>query len=81
MAAIGYSGADIREEKIDIYFENEKIIEKGTAKNFDYKKIKKIMNNDKLNITIDLNNGRYSSTAYGCDLTYDYVKINAEYHT
>ncbi len=81
MCAIGYSGAEIEESKIDISFGDEKIAENGTEKNFDNKKIKGLMSKDELKITINLNNGNHSATAYGCDLTYDYVKINADYHT
>lgn len=77
MCAIGYSHADIEENKIDIFFEDEKIVENGTEKDFDNGKIKDLMNKDKIKITINLNNGDHSATAYGCDLTYDYVKINA----
>src|SRR3989338_966795 len=81
MCAAGYSGASIKPEKMDIYFGEEKIVEKGAAKNFDYKRIKDIMSKEELRITIDLNDGRHNAAAYGCDLTCDYVKINAKYRT
>ena len=48
---------------------------------FNLDKIKGIMKKDVLTITIDMNNGKENATAYGCDMTYDYVKINALYTT
>jgi len=48
---------------------------------FDNEKVIKILKNEKVEILIELNDGEFSSTAWGCDLSYDYVKINAEYHT
>ena len=48
---------------------------------FDNEKAVKILKNEKVEILIELNDGEFFSTAWGCDLSYDYVKINAEYHT
>lgn len=81
MCAIGNSGAKFNENCIDIYFNNEKIVENGKGANYDAKKIKRTMDKDNLKITLDLKNGKGNATAYGCDMSYDYVKINAEYTT
>ena len=81
MCAIGNSGADFKEDRINVYFSNEIIISKGIAADFDAEKARKIMNNDMLKITIDANNGKAHAVAHGCDMTYDYVKINALYTT
>lgn len=89
IAAIGYSGAEIDEKKVDVSFqsgnENVEIIKKGTIlANEDSREIRiaeKLMKNDEIEILIDLNLGGYSATAFGCDLTCEYVRINSEYST
>ena len=81
MCAIGNSGAKFNESFIDIYFDDKKIVENGKGANYDAKKVKEIMNKDALKITIDLKDGKVNATAYGCDMSYDYIKINAEYTT
>ncbi len=81
MSAMGNSGAKFNENDIDIYFDDKKIVENGKGANYDAEKIKKIMDKDALKITIDLKDGKGSATAYGCDMSYDYIKINAEYTT
>ena len=48
---------------------------------FEEKKAAETLKNEKVEIIIELNDGEYDATAWGCDLSYDYVKINAEYHT
>ena len=89
VAAVGYSGAEMDEKLVDITFKSDheivKIVEKGSILAFDgtdeLKTAEKIMQNDEIEITVDLNLGEHSATAYGCDLSYDYVKINSEYST
>lgn len=89
IAAVGYSGAQIDEKKVNITFqsENEKvgIVKKGSIlaslKSRELEMAEKIMKNDEVRIIIDLNLGEHSATAYGCDLSCSYVKINSEYST
>ena len=81
MCAAGNSGAKFDQEKIDIYFDNEAIVKNGTGVDFNYEQIKKIMGKEKLDITLDLKNGNKNATAYGCDMTEEYIKINALYTT
>lgn len=81
MCAAGNSGAKFNEEKIDIYFDDKAIVKNGTGVDFDYEQIKKIMNKEKLDITLDLKDGNKNATAYGCDMTEEYIKINALYTT
>jgi glutamate N-acetyltransferase/amino-acid N-acetyltransferase len=80
VCALARSRAEFDNEKIDIYFEKEKIVESGSKINFNDEKIKKIFDKDEIKIIIDLNLGKEKATAWGCDMSYDYVKINAEYH-
>lgn len=89
VAAVGYSGAEIDENIIDVTFESDnnsvEIVRKGSIiaseGTEELEAAEKIMKNDEIKIIVDLNLGKYSATAYGCDLTYDYVKINSEYST
>lgn len=81
MCAIGNSNAKFRESMVDIYFGKEKIVSNGTASGFNFSKVKKLMASRELKITMDFKQGKESATAYGCDMTYDYVKINARYST
>lgn len=81
LCAMGNSGINFDKSKVDVYFGNKIIVKKGTTTNFNYNKIKKIMGNKELKVTIDIKQGKEEATAYGCDLTEDYIKINAHYHT
>ena len=85
LCAIGYSGADVDVEKVNLAFSSEKgkidVCKNGSGVDFSEEKAKEILLEDKINIVVDLNDGNYSSTAWGCDLTYDYVKINGDYRT
>ncbi|MCZ3367455.1 MULTISPECIES: bifunctional ornithine acetyltransferase/N-acetylglutamate synthase [Methanobacterium] len=89
VAAVGYSGAEMDENLVDITFKSDnetvKIVEKGSILAFDgtdeLKTAEKIMQNDEIEIIVDLNLGKHSAAAYGCDLSCDYVKINSEYST
>ena len=85
LCAIGYSGADVDVSKIDVYFVSNKgeilVCQNGAGVDFSEEKAKEILLEKEIVIDIKLNSGEYSSTAWGCDLTYDYVRINGDYRT
>lgn len=85
LCAIGYSGADVDVQKIDVAFQSAAgtitVCEDGAGVDFSEKKAKKILLKDEIQILVDLKDGVTDATAYGCDLTYDYVKINGDYRT
>ena len=85
LCAIGYSGADVDVEKIDVDFESKagkiNVCTDGRAVDFSEEKAKEILLEDEINILVDLKSGTSEATAWGCDLTYDYVKINGDYRT
>src|SRR3989338_302957 len=81
MSAMGNSNAAFNENKVDVYFDDKKVVENGKSANYDVEKIKKIMDKENLKITIDLKNGKGNVAAYGCDMSYNYIKINEEYTT
>ena len=85
LCAIGYSGAKVQIEKIDVKFKSNKgeilVCQNGTGVDFSEEKAKEILLQDEIEILVCLNSGNASSTAWGCDLTYDYVKINGDYRT
>ena len=87
MAAVGYSGAEIDEKLITVTLESEdkqiEIVETGVVKAFEGSEelevAEKIMKQNEIKIIVDLSLGKFKATAYGCDLSYEYVRINAEY--
>lgn len=85
LCAIGYSGADVDISKIDVAFKSKsgeiKVCENGSGVAFSEEKAKEILLENEIEILVSLKSGDYSSTAWGCDLTYDYVKINGDYRT
>ncbi len=85
LCAIGYSGADVDVNKIDVAFSSQSgtidVCKNGAGVNFSEEIAKKILLEKEINIIIKLNDGEYGATAWGCDLTYDYVKINGDYRT
>ena len=85
LCAIGYSGADVDVTKIDVSFISNKgeiiVCQNGAGVDFSEEKAKEILLEKEIVIDIKLNNGEVNSTAWGCDLTYDYVKINGDYRT
>ncbi len=85
LCAIGYSGADVDVNKIDVSFKSAKgeisVCENGAGVEFSEEKAKEILLEKEIEILVALNDGDFSSTAWGCDLTYDYVKINGDYRT
>ncbi len=85
LCAIGYSGAAVDVGKIDVAFKSAKgtipVCKNGAGIDFSEEKAKEILLESEIEILVDLNSGEASSTAWGCDLTYDYVKINGDYRT
>ena len=85
LCAIGYSGAEVDVQKIDVYFKSSKgeiqVCKNGSGVDFSEEKAKEILLESEIDIIINLNDGEFTSTAWGCDLTYDYVKINGDYRT
>ena len=85
LCAIGYSGADVDVTKIDVSFVSNKgeiiVCQNGAGVDFSEEKAKEILLEKEIIIDIKLNDGDFNSTAWGCDLTYDYVKINGDYRT
>ena len=85
LCAIGYSGADVDVNKIDVAFESSagkiEVCRNGAGIDFSEELAKKILSERDIDILISLNDGKAKATAWGCDLTYDYVKINGDYRT
>ena len=85
LCAIGYSGAYVDVEKIDVSFVSNKgailVCKNGAGVEFSEEKAKEILLEKEIEIAVSLGDGEYSATAWGCDLTYDYVKINGDYRT
>lgn len=85
LCAIGYSGAKVDVDKIGVSFHSEKgtieVCRNGSGVDFSEEKAKKILLEKEIEILVDLGDGDYNATAWGCDLTYDYVKINGDYRT
>ena len=76
---------DVDVNKIDVSFRSKAglidVCKNGAGVDFSEDKAKKILLEDEIEILINLNSGKTSATAWGCDLTYDYVKINGDYRT
>jgi glutamate N-acetyltransferase/amino-acid N-acetyltransferase len=81
ICAAGYSGADFDPEKVDIYLGDEQVAGQGSSMDFSEERALDILSKDNVTITLELNSGQAGAVAWGCDLTYDYVKINADYRT
>ncbi len=85
LCAIGYSGADVDITKIDVSFSSKSgeilVCKNGSGVEFSEEKAKEILLESEIDINISLNSGKFSASAWGCDLTYDYVKINGDYRT
>ena len=85
LCAIGYSGADVDVTKVDVSFISCKgkieVCKGGAGVEFSEEKAKEILLQDEITIAINLGSGSEEATAWGCDLTYDYVKINGDYRT
>ena len=85
LCAIGYSGADVDVNKIDVSFKSAAgeiaVCKNGAGVDFSEEKAKAILLAKEIDILVSLGDGAHSATAWGCDLTYDYVKINGDYRT
>lgn len=85
LCALGYSGENLDVNKIDVSFKSDKgeilVCKKGAGVDFSEEKAKEILLEKEIQILVDLNDGQYSATAWGCDLTYDYVRINGDYRS
>jgi glutamate N-acetyltransferase/amino-acid N-acetyltransferase len=85
LCAIGYSGADVDVTKVDVAFRSAAgeipVCKNGAGIPFSEERAKEILTEKEIEILVGLNSGEASSTAWGCDLTYDYVKINGDYRT
>lgn len=85
LCAMGYSGAQFDPEKVDLYFESKagkiKIIENGVAIGYSEEEATRILSEEAVTAIADVKMGTCTATAWGCDLTYDYVKINADYRS
>lgn len=85
LCAMGYSGAQFDPEKVDLYFESKagkiKIIENGVSTGYSEEEATKILSEEAVTAIADIKMGDATATAWGCDLTYDYVKINADYRS
>ncbi|MDY4167032.1 MAG: bifunctional glutamate N-acetyltransferase/amino-acid acetyltransferase ArgJ [Fournierella sp.] len=85
LCAIGYSGADVNVQAVDVAFVSKagciEVCKAGAGILFSEEKAKQILLEHEIEIQVELNSGSAESTAWGCDLTYDYVKINGDYRT
>lgn len=85
LCAIGYSGAEVDVTKVDVSFTSAKgtipVCKDGSGIDFSEEKAKEILLEKEIIINVGLNSGEFTSTAWGCDLTYEYVKINGDYRT
>ena len=81
ICAVGYSGADMLPEKTVVKFGGITIFANGTGATYDEKALAHVMKEKDIVIDIELNMGQEDATVWSCDLSYEYVKINGEYHT
>ena len=85
LCAMGYSKAPFRPEHVDVSFESAAgsilVCQQGDGLAFDEELAKKVLTEKEVIIAVDLHEGEESAECWGCDLTYDYVKINGDYRT
>ena len=85
LCAMGYSGAQFDQNDVELFFESKEgrlqVFDKGTPIVFDEEVATKILGAPEVTIFVDMHEGNEEATAWGCDLTYDYVKINADYRS
>jgi glutamate N-acetyltransferase/amino-acid N-acetyltransferase len=85
LCAMGYSKAPFRPEYVDVKFSSilgeVLVCQKGTGLDFDEDLAKKVLSQDEVIIDVCLNEGEHEATCWGCDLTYEYVKINGDYRS
>ncbi|MBM4146055.1 MAG: bifunctional glutamate N-acetyltransferase/amino-acid acetyltransferase ArgJ [Nitrospira sp.] len=80
MAAVGYSGINVKEERVDIYFGRVKAVDKGITTGRDIEAAK-VLKGKNINIVIDLHLGKYAAKVLTCDMTEEYIRVNADYRT
>ncbi len=85
LCALGYSGVQFDPENVDLFFQSKSgrihIFGEGIAKDYSEEEATKILSDEEVTIYVDMHMGDASATAWGCDLSYDYVKINADYRS
>ena len=85
MCALGYAGVDFDPDLVDIYFESAAgsvlVVSQGSAPLFDEELAVAVLSEEAVTVRCEMHEGEASATAWGCDLTYDYVKINADYRS
>ena len=85
MCALGYAGVDFDPDKVELFCENDEkriqICKGGLLTDFDEEEATKILSSPEVRVVVDMKMGDEEATAWGCDLTYDYVKINADYRS
>ena len=85
LCAMGYSGAQFDQNDVELFFESRagrlQVFDRGTPIDFDENFAVKIMKEDEVTVFVDMHEGEAEAAAWGCDLTYDYVKINADYRS
>lgn len=85
LCAVGYSGADTAADAVDVSFISENgeiaVCSRGAGLDFSEEKAKAVLSADEITIAVNLNEGACVATAWGCDLSYDYVRINGDYRT
>ena len=85
LCAMGYSGVDFDQTKVELFFESKagrlEVFKMGVPLEFDEDFATRIMKEDEVIVFVDMHDGDAEATAWGCDLTYDYVKINADYRS
>ncbi len=80
-AAVGTSGVEVKEEKLSISIGDLMVCKNGVGADFSMREARRLLSAPEVEITINLNQGRQRAQVYTCDLSYDYVKINAKYTT
>lgn len=85
LCALGYSGADFKQEDVELFFKSDngsmQVFKYGVPLDFDEDEAVRILKADEVTVLIDMHEGDSEAEAWGCDLTYDYVKINADYRS
>lgn len=81
ICAVGYAGSHTDPEKIDMWIGEQQLLKQSQPQGFEEAAMKQTLEKEKICITVDLNLGEESGKAWGCDLTYKYVEVNALYHT
>lgn len=85
LCALGYSGVDFDPEAIELFFQSKsgqiQIYQNGVATDYSEEEATTILSDEEVTVLVDMKMGKEEATAWGCDLTYDYVKINADYRS